>query len=669
MARKKSPWTIDASKVEHGDDATEIDLIRNGALDRFLELSSGNHRAVLVAGKGQGKTLALLYKAKQYHDRGIKCLPSGHNLIERIPHFHLSGRERKLILSLTKKEAWSLIWEISICAALMHLRNDDIEQDQIFGDLFRAASGARVNSGAIANYALWLIQSINNLEKSRVTLPMARQYAEKIDQVVGVFIDNIDESLEEVCDPDQFSDIGAGLNPTDVWVNAQLGLIDAIDQFRKINNKIKISASIRIEAYRKYPTDRGSNIDEFCEELTYSNKELREIFDLNVKFENHDDLVIPDNSDQILRFFGRESLPHDRINGDGNLPIEENIFECLLRHTLRRPRDLMRIAGHISRFCRPIDRLNDKILRDWIRLGAAEVFEKYKGECFPKWNKSYDSFLDFIPSNVLSRMQLHRIANAFENKFGSTEHPSCYYYQRGLIGSIRNNAQYFLPPNSPIENNNRFPTEEIFFIHPCMTNALIEARVVSEICKSKFSDSILCGDGISILPNIHDLRQARFKFYFRNGEFQFQFDGIPLNLPRGNSQSRLLLAILLRAAHSGGKCELSVIANLDPIARDLSIELNIPIFNITPDQREVGSILWLFQQSKTKSGISPLKQINKELNEFPFCCNNGKFSKIINQEYGKGPITHTTTSNRKDNIVYFDVCMPTEIEEINFKEL
>lgn len=664
MTQTKSPWTIDASKLDHGDQSHGLDLIRNGVLDRFLELSPGSHRAVLVAGKGQGKTLALLCKARAYHDKGIKCLPTGNNLIERIPQFHLSMQERTLILNLTMKATWSLIWEVAIAAALMYLKKDESSQDAIFGDLFLTANKLRINSGSVANYALWLIQSNRNFEKAKDVLPLVRTYIEQIAETIGVFIDNIDEALEEVCDPIQFEAFAQGIDSTLIWINAQLGLIDAIDQYRKINKKIIVSATIRIEAYKKYPTDRASNIDEFCEELTYDRKDLEAIFALNVKMEDPSNLASPFSNDMSERFFGRKTFTHDRVVSEADIPINENIFECILRHTLGRPRDLMRIGGHISRTCNPIGRSDDRPLREAIRLGAGEVFEKYKGESFPRWDHAYDLFLDFIPSNVVSRQQMNRMANAFEWKFPGKKHPGCYYLQRGLIGTIKENKQFFLPPNTYLAADKRFPTEEFFFVHPCMTGALNDARVVSDVSKSKFSARHICGNGLPVDPEDFVKRvPPRLRFGLCAGVFQFELDGMELQLSQGHSQARLLLGILLRAVVNSGRTELDVVKDLNPVARDLAKQLGVKVLDIDPDSREIGTLLPIFQQAKFKSGISPLKQINKICNDFPFCCNVGAYSKIDNPALGKGPITQRVFNKSNDYKVYFDICKPNEIEE------
>ncbi|MCH8618035.1 hypothetical protein [Undibacterium sp. TS12] len=662
MHRNRSPWTIDACSVDGVEDLNHVDLILNDVLERFLEISLHSHRSVLVAGKGQGKTLALLYKSFNYHQKGIKCLPTGNNLIERIPNFHLKPTERRLIQSLTQKEAWGLIWEVSIAAALMCLFKDDGTQDSVFGALFRTATNQRISSGSVANYALWLIQSHNNVEAAREALPLVREYVQKLNEVIGVFIDNIDEALEEVCDPLHFRDIAAGIDPTEIWVSSQLGLVDAIDQYRKLNKKIKISATIRIEAYKKYPTNRASNLDEFCEILQYDTHDLRKIFDLNVEMEDDKSVACPSETDMITRFFGRKSFFHDRVVSNENVPVEEDIFECILRHTLGRPRDLMRIGGYIARHCPRSERSNDKKLRDAIRAGAAEIFEKYKGESFPRWDDSYDLFLEFFPSNVVTRAQMNRMANAFEFKFSDKTHPGCYYYQRGLLGTNREQRQFFLPPNTFLASDKRFPTEDCFYLHPCMTVALHDARVKSEVCKSQFSDQILCGQGLPTSQAVAEFPQLkRFRFGIRDNCFWFELDGIDLALSGGHSQPRLLLAIILQSVMEHGR-QLNVNEHLNPMARKLAKDLSCDVLSIRSNSEAAATLMDLFNQSKAKL---PLKKINEILNKYPLCCNEGSYKASESSVgLGKGPITWQTSDKRTNAVVYFDICLPSEIEEV-----
>ncbi|MCH8618034.1 hypothetical protein [Undibacterium sp. TS12] len=661
LHRNRSPWTIDASSVGGVEDLNHIDLILNDALKRFLEISPDKHRSVLVAGKGQGKTLALLYKSSKYRKEDIKCLPTGDNLIERIPSFHLKPTEHELIKSLSEKEDWGLIWEVSIAAALMCLFKDDGNQDSVFGTLFRTATNQRINSENVANYALWLIQSHNNVEAARKALPLVREYVQKLNEEIGVFIDNIDEALEEFCDPLHFSDIAAGIDTTNIWVSSQLGLVDAIAQYKKHSPKIKVSATIRIEAYNK----RTSNLDEFCEILQYNTHDLRKIFDLNVEMEDEKSVACPSETDMITRFFGRKSFSHDRVVSNENVPVEEGIFECILRHTLGRPRDLMRIGGYIARHCLPSERSNDKKLRDAIRAGAAEVFEKYKGESFPRWDDSYDLFLEFFPSNVVTRAQMNRMANAFELKYSDKTHPGCYYYQRGLLGTNREQRQFFLPPNTFPASDIRIPTKDCFYLHPCMTVALHDARMKSEVCKSQFSDQILCGQGLPKSQGAAEFPQLkRFRFGIRENCFWFELDGIDLPLPRGNSHPRLLLAIILRSAMEHGK-DLMMNEHLNPVAQKLAQDLPPDDSLNSWNSATTPTLMHMFNQSKVKSGVPALKKINEVLNEYPFCCNNGSYNATKDEGNGRGPITWKKSDQRGTNAyLYLGVCRSSEIEEV-----
>jgi hypothetical protein len=664
--KKMSPWTIDAHRIDGEHEIDDFALIRNDSLDRFLELTKDKHRQVLVAGKGQGKTLALLYKSYLFHRKGYKCLPAGNSrLIERVPNFHLVSSDYYLLEKLCKKGNWALVWEISIAAAVLASRDEENRFERVFENLFVSANGNQIKPTSVSQYATWLVTTNKNLELARVALPAARTEMEKINEDYAIFIDNIDESLEDVCDPNQINDIAKGINPTDIWVNAQLGLIDAVDQYRKINKKIRIAATVRVEAFRKYPTERSANLSEFCEELTYSRTDLRAIFDLNVRLEENENLLKPNCDDMIERFFGMTTLKHDRVNINDSIPLEENVFDCLLRHTLGRPRDLMYIGQHIAERCPPASRKTDTVLREAIREGANTVYEKYKGECFPRWTKAYDMFLDYLPSNLLTKSQLNRIANAFAATYPATEHPACYFYERGLLGTILEGKQFFLPPNTNLSDDHRFPTEKYFFIHPCMTVAIKKNAISTRVCSVKFSDQMVCGNEMPVNGLLEQgLLSRRLSFALVESEFKFTLDGINIDLYKGHSQSRLMLAILLRATAKFQRTELSVVKDLDPIARSLAVELNREVLGIEPGSTAKASLLQLFMKSKINGGLPPIKHINDALNASPLCCNNGIYSPTGNSGSGRGPITMRITPEKADKIVYFDVCTHLDIEEI-----
>lgn len=547
----------------------------------------------------------------------------------------------------------------------MYLLEDTDKHDQVFEHLFRSANGHRLNSGNVSNYGVWLTQSQQNLDAARNALPHAREYLAKINQDVGVFIDNIDESLEAVCDPQTFQEIAPGIDSTEIWVSAQLGLIDAIAQYRKINAKVRISATVRIEAYKKYPTAQSSNIEEFCEELSYSKEDLRRIFDLNVELEKAANLVDPMNPNAVIKFFGTTTIQHDRVLVNCADPVVEDVFGCLLRHTLGRPRDLMRICGHISEKCNTVSRVDKKLLREAIRQGAAEVLSFYKLECFPKWDTAFDVFLDYLPSNIVSNTQLDRMANAFEQAYPSKKHPACYFYQRGLIGTIREKLQYFLPPNTYLAEEIRFPKQELFFVHPAMTIALNDAQMNSKISKLSFSDIVICGNG-SPVPDVasdgHLL--PRLKFGRKNGVFWFELDGVDIALPSGNSNSRLLLASICKSILTVKRTDIKVLEDLNPAARDVATEFKVSFLGINPNAVEAASLLDLFLSTKDKGGVTALKDINKALNNAPLCCSTGRYVRAASVGLGKGPITHEAIDKRKNTLLHFDVCTSNEIVEI-----
>jgi hypothetical protein len=122
--------------------------------------------------------------------------------------------------------------------------------------------------------------------------------------------------------------------------------IEVADQLRRVNHHLKVFAAVRKEAFAKFDDMtsmvqqyRGSAIDIAC-----TLDSLREIFLNNIRREKDRNLVAPETlrSNPLHAFLGQTTVPNPYTHE------EEDVFDYIARHTLRRPRDFMTIGQKLS---------------------------------------------------------------------------------------------------------------------------------------------------------------------------------------------------------------------------------------------------------------------------------------------------------------------------------
>jgi hypothetical protein len=313
-------------------------------------------------------------------------------------------------------------------------------------------------------------------------------YYHQIRRPVAVFVDTIDEYLEGYVDSDDPSEADASYlhsnKDSRIWIVGQLGICRAIRELLGVNPHVKIFVSIRKEAFNNldYYDRNAVNISSLVVQLHYSGEELSRIFDRNIEAMQRDDLTQPREATPIARFIGASNVMI--VN-----PItkkSEFFYDFVLRHSLYRPRDLMLIGGKVAQI--PASLRTQERLRAAVDHGASEIVWHYLAEMRGLAEVPDRSLFGLIPSNVLDRSALKRIAETYvarlkEKGFeASNPHPFCALYRLGLLGVVRRNreqkdVQIFRRPHD-IEHHGSeatLPGERHYLIHPALDDIIAQA--------------------------------------------------------------------------------------------------------------------------------------------------------------------------------------------------
>lgn len=471
------PWSTDAR-----ESIKDLSLVTDDAIHetvdirRFLRQDRFN---MIVASKGFGKSLLLLAKRRSLPP-SYQFVPYGRLLDVPALYIDVLSRDAKSILYDTNLCA--KLWGIILAAVAVHAirkENDEVPRD--VSDVLRRLltdDACRTVAGAL-NFILHLSRrEFARLcdDYGTVIIPLAQQ----ITHPVAIFIDNVDECFRE---------------EKDLWYSVQAALIEATYRTLRLNPIIKLYVSIRREAYLKHlpETEMGLQYEGVCLYLTYSKSELRDIFDRNIRADSSDILVDPSvlRANAVAAFLGTARFPHGYVMED------EDSFDYIYRHTLRRPRDFMEIGAAIARTPiadrRPNTSEGLNGVKAAINDAGSRICDSYLQEVMPHLDitrADFDRMCALIDGNILTSEQLKKLCMMFNG--GKVEclsrdcasckdgkHVFCQLYKAGLIGIVGRDpatgafAQRFpaigerLFCNTPI-----LPDSDFYLIHPVLDDKI-----------------------------------------------------------------------------------------------------------------------------------------------------------------------------------------------------
>lgn len=488
-------WVTSAADIKM--DNIDSQLYVNDSIEDFL-----SHKFFIIAEKGIGKTLLL--KKKKYDllqkKSGAIFIPSRQDL--DIPA-EFKDLSKNVISFLEDLKIVKSLWTLAI--QLSAIKNSSSYEE--FG---------RIKDRLPDLYIQIFDSGIEYLTPSEVfhklikNVPQVLQYIKNYTSIVDalynfirvsiyIFIDRLDQAMLYNC-------------TQEMWMAMQAGLLEAAWDLREHNHHVKIFCSIRKEAYIEYRSEIKSNLSGQVCFLHYRKDELQKLVTTLSRYYEGGKTI-----EDIVGFGDDGKFIHPKT---GN---EETVFEYILRHTVAKPRDLIRIASTLKARVTPSADNETKIeeLRTTINEAARKVAEDIFVEkarfldCLQN-EKARNRFLSLIPKNTLNQQTVYDICRAFNGK--SVEecskkqcltkgtdgcvHPFCELNSIGLFGNVSTDTpviQKFKDPDAnsdPDMNKANHITGlySYYVVHPSLCEIIKELRFQNGV-KYIVTPGITTGNG------------------------------------------------------------------------------------------------------------------------------------------------------------------------------
>lgn len=498
-------WLADAAKI----DVSIFDLEKYIAITPQIDDFISSNKYIVAAPKGYGKTLLLKYRRlgniEKYSGQEVLMIPTNSeidlfdNAIPFDDHFK----------DFLKSQAeWENLWQVSIGFSLIvnyAIAIKDYEFISEFLDSFKLRGGrlsflasvlgkisARIKEKTpIPSYikiqtnpssvlASLLTSSLSDLRACLAgVLDLIHQWSLAIDRPAFLYVDQIDQGVKEF--------------PPDLWRNAQNGIVGAIFRLHNPNKHIKVYASIRSEAWDSCKSELYSQYKDYVSTITYVESDLRLILEHAVRtYEVKRFSKSPDDfkNDPIRTFVGL-----DKVTNHWGYE-EEDVFKYMLRHSLRRPRDLILLGGGVHALYKE-NHLTEEDFRSLVNrnpgeeIGKQYLLETLKfTECLG--NVNLQRFFSLTQKNVFTLDEMIEICSRYNSgvecrakgqrsnhseaclSCNSANHIFCDLYRIGLLGIVKSEEikedksryQYFKTPGHI--HSEHLPSSSFYVLHPAM---------------------------------------------------------------------------------------------------------------------------------------------------------------------------------------------------------
>ena len=472
-------WNTDADAIQISTQGWQNLIVANEEIKDFLSVGQGDRKFFIVAPKGFGKTLLLKAKSQKYRESNVG---SGYTFI---PQTQLCEKMTKATANFTTQELnqyknldiWEEIWKLSLL--ILIIRN--VKELSLPAPLSQLIGKANT----LSNILEIILQNRNDLYLFLKLVPSElRPQVQQLHHQVAVFIDNVDEAFDaHVGDSyrdhhDHFTDRET-LSPS-VWINAQLGLIQAVKDICLPNKHIKIFVALRSEAYDRNQKATDYQNRTYTTKLDYSKNTLEDIFKTNILQTSPMRLSNPEEDNLFEKFLGIQYLPHVSVKYSSGEPIQEHIFNYIYRHTFTRPREIVGMGHALSKLSnneRTLSKIRQRVNEESYRL-----LNQYKKELIPYFRRDvYQAFCQEVSSNVFSYREALRIEKKIKTEYGY-DNLIENLYKIGLLGCVERGVykdgyrQRFLKvANYSLES--MIPqTSEFYLVHPSMDIDLGRAK-------------------------------------------------------------------------------------------------------------------------------------------------------------------------------------------------
>lgn len=506
-------WTADAANIN----VSALDLEKYIAITSRIDEFISSNKYIVAAPKGYGKTLLIKYRRlcnyDRYEDQDSLIIPSN----TEIDSFDNSiPFDTNFLGYLENQVEWENLWQISIgLSIILHyvIKIKDTEFIFAFLERFKGKNNRlsslvgvsekiasklnekqpiptflKIQANPSSLLASLLTLSLSDLRSSTGhSLDAVHQWCLAIDRPVFLYVDQIDQGVREF--------------PLKLWKNAQNGIVGAIFKLHNSNKHIKVYSSIRSEAWESCEGELYSQYQDHVCTLDYKDGDLKRIFEHAVKayetkrFAHSDNLF---NQNPTRAFIGLDKVKN---NWGGE---DEDVFNYMLRHSLRRPRDLILLGGGVHQLYMESRLTEEEFCSLVNRIPGEEIGKQYLLETvrFSKslGNVNLQRFFTLTHKNIFTLEEMIEICSKYNSdiecaaklgngirteacsKCKAANHIFCDLYRIGLLGIVKNEEiktdksryQYFKTPGHI--RSEHLPSSQFYLLHPAMDHYIKEEQ-------------------------------------------------------------------------------------------------------------------------------------------------------------------------------------------------
>lgn len=468
-------------------------FIQTDAIRDFLTRTPT--RPFIAGPKGSGKSL-LLFKRLLYAraQPGVIVLPR-HPVkayspaldFSAAPFWHLF-KDDKPVMHL-----WGSVWSWALCRTIIagwyeHERSTHHEKSVRMETMAELIVDRRHDPFELVFDYLHELDTGLNKHRGRALVPdglselrsFVVRHADEFPPTY-VFIDNHDDSFEE---------------QPEYWIASAYGAFLAIQELHALTNRrIHCMLTLRPEViWRLRESQHFPKWSRDIFQIAWEDHELMALFRTRASHLHRSLLARPELalSDPLHAFFGDElvdaktgKISIRTVNLETDQPIHERLESYLLRHTLRRPRDLIVVGNEIlERLRTPIGTGESRArrIRDGVNAASRVIRDGYLAEGESRWpwhseDGALKSFIKrYVRYNIIPQEEQARINRDFAQRIGeepTLTDPLSSLVTLGLLGFPVPDAnqpelvQRFLRPDE--STSAQIPlTTDYYLVHPVL---------------------------------------------------------------------------------------------------------------------------------------------------------------------------------------------------------
>jgi hypothetical protein len=497
-------WDIDADIIRIGQGGITKQLFRNSRIDDFLteEYSMG-----ISGSKGMGKTFVLKCKRLLSQNEGLLVLPRD-SLLDTAGAIELSKSHIKLLCVYNN---WVNLW-IS-CISVFLLSEKEVRSKVYQTDFFDYLSPETIKIIDEPNVGIFsVLKKVLSLKNKRQLNQFIGEAPNLIELLkftnleIALYVDKLEEPFNTLNfnTEDNTFQVREGFKLS-AWRNSQVAFAEAVYRLYSTLQHIKIFYGIRQEALNSAQelTTEHEKVIGRIKELQYSNTDLLDMFSLYVKNEKPENLISFSNSKvnntPFEAFIGIKTVMH-------RTKIDETGWEYLLRHTLKRPRDIMSVclnlydniicdselrkneASRLAKFRICVNSVARSMCEDYIRIQAPLMSDNIGfADDIISISKNFPTDI-FNKDSIVMYCGNMNTSKGFDCRKDCQKCDNPHYFSilnnLGLLGHIRKSVNSGIYENKMnhigssvyIPNRSSLEYADIYYAHPAYSNIAKEER-------------------------------------------------------------------------------------------------------------------------------------------------------------------------------------------------